>query len=259
MNPTLEQLEACFQSVDGLLAGLDDAGWATQSLCPDWTVAGVIQHLAGVEHLLTGWRPQEEHEMPPFQLVGEFAEQTAEMSGTELLARHREVIDARRADIADLTDDVMSFPITSPIGKVPYARFMPVRVFDWWIHEQDMRRPLGQPGHESGPAAETALDEVQASLGYIVGKKIGLPDGRVITFDLTGPVERQMHVAVEGRATPKESLDSTDVVVTADSTTFALLACGRIDPQGAIDDGSISWSGDDEWGETAARNLRFTM
>jgi len=259
MNLAFEQLEQCFESVDGLLSGLDEGAWATPSLCPDWTVAGVVQHLAGVEYLLTGWRPQEENEMPPFQLMGAFAEETAGMGGAELLARHRDVIDARRADIAELTDETMAFPITSPIGQVPYGRFMPVRVFDWWIHEQDMRRPLGLPGHESGAAAEMALDEIQVSLGYIVGKKIGLPDGRAITFDLTGPVQRQMHVAVEGRATPKDSLDNTDVVVTADSTTFALLACGRIDPQGAIDDGAISWSGDDEWGETAARNLRFTM
>jgi len=259
MIPAFDELELCYRSMAELIAGLDDDQWDTQSLCPEWTTKGIVQHLGGVEHLLTGWRPQEENEMPPFQLMGAFAEETAGMGGAELLARHRDVIDARRADIAELTDETMAFPITSPIGQVPYGRFMPVRVFDWWIHEQDMRRPLGLPGHESGAAAEMALDEIQVSLGYIVGKKIGLPDGRAITFDLTGSVQRQMHVAVEGRATPKESLDTTDVVVTADSTTFALLACGRIDPQGAIDDGAISWSGDDEWGETAARNLRFTM
>lgn len=68
-----------------------------------------------------------------------------------------------------------------------------------------------------------------------------------------------MHVAVTGRAGLVEGLDAPDVVLRADSTTFALLACGRIDPQGAIDDGSISWSGDATWGDTAARNLAFTM
>jgi hypothetical protein len=38
-----------------------------------------------------------------------------------------------------------------------------------------------------------------------------------------------------------------------------LLACGRIDPEAEIAAGTISWSGDDEWGAQAARNLRFTM
>ena len=38
-----------------------------------------------------------------------------------------------------------------------------------------------------------------------------------------------------------------------------MLACGRIDPQQRIDAGRISWTGDDTWGEKAARSLRFTM
>ena len=29
--------------------------------------------------------------------------------------------------------------------------------------------------------------------------------------------------------------------------------------QAQIDAGKITWSGDDEWGETAARNLAYTM
>ena len=47
--------------------------------------------------------------------------------------------------------------------------------------------------------------------------------------------------------------------VPADTTTFIMLACGRIDPQEQIDAGRISWRGDEAWGEKAARNLRFTM
>jgi hypothetical protein len=38
-----------------------------------------------------------------------------------------------------------------------------------------------------------------------------------------------------------------------------LLACGRIDPQAPIDAGAITWVGDTDLGERAARNLRFTM
>ena len=66
---------------------------------------------------------------------------------------------------------------------------------------------------------------------------------------------------VDGRAAAVDpaSLSEPDVVLTADSTTFIMLACGRIDPQLKIDDGSISWSGDAHWGEQAARSLRFTM
>ena len=64
---------------------------------------------------------------------------------------------------------------------------------------------------------------------------------------------------VDGRAAVVDGLDDPSVEVTADSLTFVQLACGRIDPQQAIDDGRISWTGDAEWGENAARNLAFTM
>lgn len=96
-------------------------------------------------------------------------------------------------------------------------------------------------------------------MGYIVGKKVGLPAGKSITFDLTGPIRRQLHVAVDGRAKAVDHLDNPDVTVVTDSTTFIQLACGRIDPQAQIDSGAITWMGDGELGDRAARNLRFTM
>jgi uncharacterized protein (TIGR03083 family) len=136
---------------------------------------------------------------------------------------------------------------------------MDIRVFDNWVHEQDVRRPLGTPGHEDGPAAERSLDEIRMSLPYIVGKRIGLPDGASIRFALTGPVRAEYTVRVTGRAGLTDDVDPVDVTVTADSTTFALLACGRIDPQGAIDAGAIRWDGENDLGDRAARNLRFTM
>lgn len=103
------------------------------------------------------------------------------------------------------------------------------------------------------------MHEIEMSLGYIVGRKVGLPDGMSITIDVTGPVDRMYHVAVDGRAGQVDALDRPDVTLRTDSTTFALLACGRIDPQEPIDDGRITWAGDAEWGERAARNLAFTM
>jgi hypothetical protein len=147
----------------------------------------------------------------------------------------------------------------TPVGPATYGRFMNVRVFDFWVHQRDMTIPLGRDTDDSGPAAEIALDEVHGSLGYIVGKKIGLPDGMSIGFDLTGGINRKIYAAVEGRAGVVDHIENPDVQVSADTTTFIMLACGRVDPQEQIDAGRITWSGSDEWGEKAARSLRFTM
>lgn len=48
------------------------------------------------------------------------------------------------------------------------------------------------------------------------------------------------------------------MTVTTDAGTFVMLAAGRIDPQEQVDAGKIAWSGDDEWGRTAALNLAYT-
>ncbi|MEM7091834.1 MAG: maleylpyruvate isomerase family mycothiol-dependent enzyme [Actinomycetota bacterium] len=256
----INNLNTCFDSVDALLAGLSDDQWAVQSYCPDWDVRGVAMHLAAVEHMLIGEEPGSWTDSVPFDKVGAYVGDVSGLDNAALLERVRATLAERRAEMATYAADQMDLPSMTPVGPQTYGRFMAIRVFDFWVHEQDIRGPLGIPGHESGATAEMALNEIEISLPYIVGKKIGLPDGKSLTFELTGPVERIMHVAVDGRAGNVESLDGpADVVVSANSTTWALLACGRVDPQAEIDAGRISWSGDAEWGETAARNLRFTM
>jgi len=256
---TLSALTRCYDDLEALITDLGHEEWATPSLCPDWTVQGVVTHLAGVEDLLTGWLPAAADEPPPFQKMGSFVAAVADLSGPELAERTREILARRSEDLAGLTDDDMARPGMTPVGPGTYGRFMNVRVFDFWVHQRDITLPLGRPTDDSGSAAEIALDEVHQSMGYIVGKKIGLPDGMSIRFDLDGGISRQIAVAVEGRAGLVDTLDAPSVTVQADTTTFIMLACGRIDPQAQIDAGRISWTGNDEWGDQAARNLRFTM
>lgn len=258
-HPSVEKLSICWDSLDELLPTLSPEQWATQSCCPDWTVHGVVCHLAGVEDVLTGWHPADVDDMPPFDRLGPFMEQNAHLSGVELHEKLIQVTDERRTDFAGMDDADFDKPSFTPVGPGTYGRFMDIRVFDFWVHEQDIRRPLGLRGHESGPAAETAMDEVEGSLGYIFGKKVGLPDGESITIKTRGGVERSMHVNVEGRARRVQSLKNPSVTLSADSTTFIMLACGRVDPQHEIDAGRISWTGNDELGEKSARHLRFTM
>ncbi|MEJ7800537.1 MAG: maleylpyruvate isomerase family mycothiol-dependent enzyme [Ilumatobacter sp.] len=258
-RPAVENLALCWSSLDDVFDQLTDDQWSTQSLCPDWTVRGVMVHLGAVEYMLLGEPPGSMPDSLPFGKVGEWMQQVASLSDREILGRYRTIIDARREELAALSDDDFDRPCMTPIGPGTYGRFMDVRVFDFWVHEQDVRVPLDMQGHETGPAAEMAIAEIEASLGYIVGRKIGLPDGKSMTIDLPGPIERTFHVSVDGRAARVGTLADPDVTLRTDSTTFALLACGRLDPQRPIGDGRVTWHGDAEWGDRAARNLAFTM
>jgi uncharacterized protein (TIGR03083 family) len=256
----LAMFEPVWTSIDELLSSMTDDDWATQSLCPDWSCREVIAHLAGVEHMLAQWMPESIEDPLSFKLAMEYLQSAASMSNDELAADYRRLIGLRREQIGCLTDGDLAQPSQTPVGPFTYGRFMDVRVFDFWVHERDIRIPLARPAaSDDGPAAKRSVDEVALSVGYIVGKKIGLADGKSIAFDLTGPVERRLYAAVDGRAKAVERLDDPSVTLQTDSTTFVMLACGRIDPEEQISSGAVRWTGDDEIGAHAARNLAFTM
>jgi uncharacterized protein (TIGR03083 family) len=240
-------------------ADLTTAEWASPSLCPDWTVRGVFEHLASIENALISWIPDAAATPPPFNLAGAFVKEVAELDTFALMERVRGVFARRRYDLSVLSPADLTRPSWTPVGPGSYGRFMEIRVFDFWVHERDITTPLGRPTDAAGARAKIALAEVEGSLGYIVGKKVGLPDGRSIVFHLSGPLERDIAVAVDGRARVVDTIALPDVEIWTDTLTFIQLACGRIDPQEPIDLGTIVWRGDAELGERAARNLRFTM
>ena len=77
---------------------------------------------------------------------------------------------------------------------------MRVRIFDCWMHEQDIRDAIDRvPATPTSRAGRRlALDEMAASMGFVVGKLGGAPDGSRVRLELTGPLSRTINVAVEG-------------------------------------------------------------
>ncbi len=252
-------LAQCYDSTESICARMDSAQWQTQSLCPDWSARGVVSHLGMMERVMTGWLPGTVEEVPPFDRVAIYEQETANLDDESFAARIAEIFGARRDDLSQLREADLDRPSWTPVGPKTFGRFLEIRVFDFWVHERDITTPLGWPTDDTGPAAEIALAEVAGSLGYIVGKKIGLPDGASIVFHLTGPIARDLAVAVDGRAAVVDRVSRPDVELTTDTVTFIQLACGRIDPQAQIDHGRVSWTGSAELADRAARNLRFTM
>jgi uncharacterized protein (TIGR03083 family) len=259
------QLEEEYAALEELGATLDDADWARPTPCPGWPVAAQYAHILGTESALLGRsRPDVDAGQPPHVRndIGGFNEiwvkALASVSRQEVLAQLAEVLSARRSALEGMGEDEFSAPSWTPIGQADYRRFMQIRVFDCWVHEQDVRDAVGRPGHEGGPVAEQAVDEIVRALGYIVGKKAGAPDGSSVSFELTGPVTRSVHVAVEGRARVVEQLPGpATATVALGSRPFTRLACGRIDPARAI--GEVQLSGDTDLGNRVVTSLPFTI
>jgi uncharacterized protein (TIGR03083 family) len=258
------QLAETWSSIEDLGRGLTPAEWLTPTACPGWTVADQLAHIVGTESMLAGdpapagdaadaaahvrndiGRANEQwvvalRRLPPIELVETFH---------RITARRLEALRAR-------PEAEWEEPSWTPVGRADYRRFMQIRVFDSWVHEQDMRAAVGRPGHADGPAAEQAIDEIERALGYLVGKRGGAPEGSAVTIDLTGPVTRSVHVMVDGRATVVAALRApADVTIRLDSTTFVALACGRVDP-GHV---TIGIDGNQELGQRIAANLAFTI
>jgi uncharacterized protein (TIGR03083 family) len=250
---------------------ISDADWAKPTPCPGWDVAAQYAHVIGTESMLLS-RPSPDVEAGRPEHVrndiGEFNEAwvvaLAGQPREEVLAQLAEVTAARRAALSQMTEDDFQAPAWTPIGQADYRRFMQIRVFDLWVHEQDVRDAVGRPGHLDGQVAEQSVDEIMRAIGFIVGKKAGAPAGSSVLIRLTGPVEREVIVSVvDGRARPVVGLagDPTATLELA-SGTFTRLACGRIDPAQAIErgaSGGVVLAGDTELARQVAENLAFTI
>ncbi len=106
--------------------------------------------------------------------------------------------------------------MATPVGPETYGRFMRVRIFDCWMHEQDIRAGLGRPSTDedlSCPGARMALDEIAAGMARVVGKQGKAPAGSRVLFSLTGPLSREIRVAVDERAAVVEEFDGDPTTV----------------------------------------------
>jgi uncharacterized protein (TIGR03083 family) len=252
-------LEQCYDAIESLTVRMDAPQWRAQSLCPDWDMRGVITHLAVMEWVMAGWLPGSAADRPPVDQAGLYHGELAALGDAAFAERVAEIFAGRRADLARLTEADLARQSWTPIGPRTYGGFLEIRIFDFWVHERDVAAPLGWPSDDTGPRTEIALAQVESSIGYIVGKQIGLPDGASMVFHLTGPAGRDLPVVVDGRARAVDHVEHPDVELTTDTVTFIQLAAGRIDPQRQIDAGLVTWTGNAQLGDRAARNLRFTI
>jgi uncharacterized protein (TIGR03083 family) len=259
-------LDAEWRAIDELCQGLDDAQWELPTDCPGWTVKDNVSHLIGIENMLRGApadppiteRPA--HVRNDFGAFNEAAVAARRARpGTEVLAEFRAVarerIDALRALPAEKWDEVGP----TPTGQDTYRHFMRMRTFDSWVHEQDIRRAVGRPGHLEGPVVELVLGWHRRNLGYLVAKRAGAPEGSVVAFDVRGDgvAERDVIQVVDGRGRPIDDDATPDATLVLDVEAYNALLCGRWDAPRALDAGRLRLDGDEQLGRRVADSLAY--
>lgn len=255
-----------------LLAGLDEHRWRTPSPLPGWTTFDVLAHIVGTESLLLGEQPPapdpkqaqvEVQSLPHVRNEVAVLNETwvrglRSLSGEQLLQRFREVTRRRLGALAAMDDEQWLALSPSPVGEVPYARFMRVRLFDCWMHELDIADALQVQVNEGGPRAEMAFAEFSVSLPRVLVKLGKAPEGSRIVFELTGPLARTLNIRVNGRARYVDELDeSPTVTIAMDSGLLMRLGGGRVTADSEL--GRIRFRGDSDLGRQLVRNLAFTI
>jgi uncharacterized protein (TIGR03083 family) len=269
-SEVLDGLFASWDAIDQLMTGLPDAQWKSPTPLPGWCVHDVVAHVIGTESMLSGVAsPGLDVDVSTFSHVrngiGELNECWVQHfrgeTGDDVLTRFRDVTAKRRVMLTDMTEEIWNGVTVTPAGPDTYGRFMRVRTFDCWMHQQDVRHALSRPPSDAdldGPASRLALDEIAASMGFVVGKLGKAPDGARVAFELTGPMARTIRVAVDGRAAVvDEFAGAPTTVIRLDGLQFTRRCGGR--PLGTDRPSDVEFDGDAEVGQRIVDHMAYVI
>jgi uncharacterized protein (TIGR03083 family) len=263
---TIDKLADTWQATSELCAGLTEEDWKRPTDLVGWTVQDNLSHLVGTECSLQGLAAADRLAAMPEYVkngIGEFNESEVESrrgrTGAEVLAEWNAVTQQRLDTLRHADADYFAQPVTTPTGPGTIVDFLDIRILDCWVHEQDMRRALGRPGHLDGPAAEHTIDRLVRTLPIVVGKRAATPEGGAVVIDITGPVHRHLVCEVQnGRAKFVDSTTSDPLAtVKMDTETFVVLANGRRTAQAMAD--RIELGGDRELAQRVVDNCNMMI
>ena len=270
-SSVLSGLFAVWDSLDTLLEGLPESDWQAATPLPGWSVQAVVSHIIGTESFLQGIAPPQpdidvkslDHVRNDIGAMNEcWVRQLSAESAAGVLERFREITNERREVLTNMSDEDWNAVSPTPAGLDSYGRFMRIRTFDCWMHEQDIRMAVQRPSSDDelvGPAAQLSFDEIAATMGFVVGKRGEAPEGSRVLFDLTGPLARSIRVAVGGRAQVVDDFGGGEPTATIrlDALQFTRLAGGRpMCPSRAQD---VALSGDEEVAARIVERLNFVI
>ncbi len=264
----VDLMERVWRSIDSLCSPLTEAQWKTPTDCPGWSVQDQVSHLVGAESNILG-NPMPDHTPKETGHVKNDVGQSNEVvvdyrrswPGLKVLEEFRDLTGRRLELLRNMTDEEFAAETQTPIGPGTVAEFVRIRIFDAWVHEQDMRRALNMPGELEGPVAAHAVGRVARAMPFVVARKAQAKDGVTVVFDITGPAGRLVPVGVEGgRGSELDSEPSSPAIkVTFDVETFACLGCGRLDPNQALRSGRVTIAGDTILGETIVKQMNIMI
>jgi uncharacterized protein (TIGR03083 family) len=246
-----------------LLEELPEDEWATPTDLAGWDVKACASHTAHLESVLAG-NPEETADIgqPPHVtgLMGMYTEigvvNRRDASADAIINEIREVTTKRHtALLADPPSDGDAKPEVI-FGGVPWSwrTLLRNRPLDVWMHEQDVRRAVGRPGHMDTAAARHAAEYLAESLGYVLAKKVGAPLGTSLLLDLAGSEPFAFEIDENGRGRRVAPPPDPTTTLHMDRESFIRLAGGRC----AAEPGRVAVAGDERLGAQVLESLATT-
>lgn len=191
------------QAIVDLGHSLRDGDEERPTDCPGWNVRDQFAHVVSLEAWVQG------EPLPDIDVSGrahvhgglgtiveKYLESRRARSLAELI---EELDDLATSRIAHLEAETTSpdDPAIGPFGPTTLLGLTQNRVFDLWVHEQDIRGAIGRPGNLDSPGAALTVRALFAALPKAVARTAKVPSGHAVILDLTGPVVGRAGVRVE--------------------------------------------------------------
>lgn len=220
-----DALEAQTDRLDEILRSLDEEQWAAPSLCPGWSVADVVLHLAQTEEGVVA--SIEGRDLPPVPGATTVDEVMEHYVRTERGAApadlHARWDRARRHALDTLKNADPDKPlrwVTNPLRPRTLAT---TRLSEHWIHTLDIAEPLGIDTPDTDDLENVAWLAVK-TLPYAFARA-GRDDAPTVRAELTAP----------SGATWVIGPQDAECVITGPASQFLRIAARRIAPEDAAE------------------------
>lgn len=258
----VDMLDAVWISVEDATGGISEDQWKTGTECPGWTVQDNVVHITALEAMSIG------KDLPLAELPDdlphvkndfgrkneEWIESRRSWSGADALAEFHTITRERIEGLRALDDAGFGADSWTPQGPGTVRDLLPFRIFDSWVHEQDIRRATDHPGGLTGAPAEIVEGIFSAAWPFVLAKRAAAPagtrigvvlDGRrsdyVVSADGRG---RQLDSAEADVPDDPEGIDDADAVISLNREALTILGAGRRTPDDLPDTALLSLTGD---------------
>ena len=147
----VERLTRALDATDALIAAVGNDQWSNLTPCPEWNVRTLVNHLVFgnrlIANTLRGESPQALENLRQMR--------DADQLGDDPLAVYREAGTALQAAFSQ--PNVLESIFPAPVGAVPGAVLLHLRITELLVHGWDLARATGQPVQLPEDLAEEEL------------------------------------------------------------------------------------------------------